>query len=133
MKVVDLSLEAYHKAAFEKLGPTQSLCWFCADVSTFWGQNWKMTSCDVTWRHHVGFWPKLQKMFLSFMLSFGPNMKPFALFKRMFWVITYFQFNMEMYRKIPPTLDKNPISPFLGMISIQNFQEMCKNKFHSHF
>ena len=38
-----------------------------------------------------------------------------------------------MYRKIVPTHDKNPISPFLGMTRTQNFQEMCKIKFHSHF
>ena len=71
----------------------------------------KMTSCDVTWRHQVGFSPKLQKMFLWLMWSCGPNLKTFfTSFKRKLWAITYFpDIYGNIYRKTVPTSDKPPI------------------------
>ena len=49
-----------------------------------------MTSCAVKWRHHVGFSPKSQNMFLSSILCCGVNMKSFASFKRKLWALTFF-------------------------------------------
>ena len=51
----------------------------------------KMTSCDVTWRQHVGFSPNLQEMFLLLIWSYGENMKSFAPFSEKLLIFLYFQ------------------------------------------
>ena len=83
-----------------------------------WHQHFyaKMTSRDVTWRHHIGLSLKHQKMFLFIQLSYGANMKSFASSKRKLCATTYFHFNMGIYRKILPTPDKKPISSLLDMV-----------------
>ena len=51
-----------------------------------WQKIGKMTSRDVMWHHHVGFWPKRQEMFLFSYLSYGPKMKFLALTKQKLWM-----------------------------------------------
>ena len=85
--MVDPSLERYYYAAFDKWGLTDPLCRF------WWRQHFlgKFRKNDVTWRHHVGFSKKVQKIFILLILCCGPNMKSFAQFKRKLWTITFFQ------------------------------------------
>ena len=129
-KVADPSNQSSHKAASKKWTKIDPSWTFVADVSNSLEKKWKMTSRDVTWRHHVGFLPTFQKMFLLLILWLCPNMKSFASFKRKLWTITFFQVNMEIYRKILPTPDKKPISSDQNMTRTWNLQEMCKTKFH---
>ena len=65
----------------------QHFCWWRHNLRIYR----KMTSRAVKWRHHVGFSPNLQEMFLFVILCCGVNMKLFAWFKRKLRGFLYFQ------------------------------------------
>ena len=110
--------------------------YFCWDQHfRLWRHNMgiyrKITSCDVKWRHLVGFLPKSQEMFPLWIWSYGANMESFALFKRKLCQFSYFKVNMEIYRKIGKIRsisDENPITFFLDMKFAWNLHRMCKTK-----
>ena len=70
---------------------------------------WKMTSRDVTWRHHVGFLPNSQEMLLLLILRSCENIKSFASFFEKLLKNCIFRFNMKIYRKMTPYLENIPI------------------------
>ena len=84
-KMVDPSYESPCNVLIEEWGLVDPYWIFFADVSTFFATKVEMTSRDVTWRHHVGFSKKIQKVFLFMVSCFRPNMKSFASFKRKLW------------------------------------------------
>ena len=104
----------------------EDLLTHCADfddVRNFWANFAKMTSRDVTWRHHVGFWKKVQEIFLLLILYCSPNMKSFAPFKRKLWTITFFADLVTWQRKMKISPEDFIFSPcFLcDSESAQNF------------
>ena len=81
-EVVDPSFCCYKIGLYKKWCLTPPSSNNFADVSTFsahfcifWLKYAKITSRDVTWRHHFRFWPNFQEIF-SYLISYlCPNLK----------------------------------------------------------
>ena len=57
----------------------------------------KITSRDIKWRHHIGFLPNVQEIFLIMISCCGENIKSFAPFKRKLLTVLYiFPYYMHM-------------------------------------
>ena len=77
------------------------------------------------------FHKNLMIMFISSILSCVVNMESFASFKlKLYGHFSVLGFNMEIYVKMTPTFDEDPITFFLGMILTPNFHKMCKTKLY---
>ena len=87
----------------------------------------KLTSL---WRHNdVRFQPNFQKMFLSLMFNFGPNMNFIGLFLAKLSPFSFSCICIGVPFCSLPTSDKSAIISILSMEITQKLPETCKTKF----